>query len=84
MAHKNRYHALFLFLARIRLPYRLLKNTRFGLNLLSKMPSQASTLFTFIAAFQGLCYFLEQEAQALKVTLARHFQNRVDQILSYI
>ena len=63
------------------------KNTRFGLNLPKKMLSQASTLFTFIAAFIRwvlLLCFLEQEPQALKVTLARHFQNRVDQILSYV
>jgi len=48
------------------------------------MPSQVSALFTFIASFSRSCYFLEQEPQALKATLAHHFQNRVDQILSYV
>jgi hypothetical protein len=75
---------LLLNLARIRLPYQLLKNTRFGLNLPQKIPSQASNFIYIYRGFSRSCYFLEQEPQALNVTLARHFQNRVDQVLSYI
>ena len=45
---------LLLNLSRIRSSYQLLKNTRFGLNLHPKTPSQASTLFTFIAAFASV------------------------------